>query len=56
VGEGYVETFAELMEGTDWEQYRLGKSRNAPTAHCGFEGTAAREGIVRPPDLHARPP
>jgi hopanoid biosynthesis associated radical SAM protein HpnH len=34
VGEGYVETFAELMEGTDWDQYGVGKYENAPTAWC----------------------
>jgi hopanoid biosynthesis associated radical SAM protein HpnH len=50
VGEGYVETFAELMEGTDWEQYGVGKYEKCANCmvHCGFEGTAAREGIVRP--------
>lgn len=50
VGEGYVETFAELMEGTDWEQYGVGKYEKCANCmvHCGFEGTAAREGIARP--------
>jgi hopanoid biosynthesis associated radical SAM protein HpnH len=50
VGEGYVETFAELMEGTDWDQYGVGKYEKCANCmvHCGFEGTAAREGIVRP--------
>ena len=50
VGEGYVETFAELMEGTDWDQYGVGKYEKCANCmvHCGFEGTAAKEGMVRP--------
>jgi len=50
VGEGYVETFAELMEGTDWDQYGVGKYAKCSNCmvHCGFEGTAAKEGLVRP--------
>lgn len=50
VGEGYVETFAELMEGTDWDQYGVGKYAKCSNCmvHCGFEGTAAKEGLLRP--------
>jgi hopanoid biosynthesis associated radical SAM protein HpnH len=50
VGEGYVKTFAELMEGTDWEQYGVGKYEKCSNCmvHCGFEGTAAKEGLQRP--------
>ncbi len=50
VGEGYVESFAELMEGTDWDQYGVGKYEKCANCmvHCGFEGTAAAEGIRRP--------
>ena len=50
VGEGYVATFAELIEGTDWEQYGVGKYAKCSNCmvHCGFEGTAAAEGIKRP--------
>ncbi|WDF73002.1 adenosyl-hopene transferase HpnH [Novosphingobium sp. KACC 22771] len=50
VGEGYVETFAELMEGTDWDQYGVGKYEKCSNCmvHCGFEGTAAKEGLTRP--------
>ena len=50
VGEGYVETFAELMEGTDWDQYGVGKYEKCSNCmmHCGFEGTAAKEGLQRP--------
>jgi hopanoid biosynthesis associated radical SAM protein HpnH len=50
VGEGYVDTFAELMEDTDWDQYGVGKYEKCANCmvHCGFEGTAAREGLRRP--------
>jgi len=50
VGEGYVKTFAELMEGTDWDQYGVGKYEKCSNCmvHCGFEGTAAKEGLQRP--------
>ncbi len=50
VGEGYVETFAELMDGTDWDQYGVGKYEKCADCmvHCGFEGTAARDGMRRP--------
>ena len=50
VGEGYVDTFAELMEGTDWDQYGVGKYEKCADCmvHCGFEGTAASEGLRRP--------
>ena len=50
VGEGYVQSFAELMEGTDWDQYGVGKYEKCSNCmvHCGFEGTAAREGLQRP--------
>jgi hopanoid biosynthesis associated radical SAM protein HpnH len=50
VGEGYVETFAELMEDTDWDQYGVGKYEKCANCmvHCGFEGTAAKEGLRRP--------
>jgi hopanoid biosynthesis associated radical SAM protein HpnH len=50
VGEGYVETFAELMEGTEWEQYGVGKYEKCSNCmvHCGFEGTAASDAIRNP--------
>jgi hopanoid biosynthesis associated radical SAM protein HpnH len=43
--EGYVPTFAELMENTAWEKYG---HRNNPkcadcTAHCGYEPTAVED-------------
>ena len=50
VGEGYVDSFRELMEGTDWDQYGVGKYEKCSDCmvHCGFEGTAAKEGLRRP--------
>jgi hopanoid biosynthesis associated radical SAM protein HpnH len=50
VGEGYVDTFTELMEGTDWDQYGVGKYEKCANCmtHCGFEGTAATDAIRHP--------
>ncbi|TCP67549.1 adenosyl-hopene transferase HpnH [Sphingomonas sp. PP-CE-1G-424] len=50
VGEGYVATFAELMEGTDWDEYGVGKYEKCADCmvHCGFEGTAATDAIRHP--------
>jgi len=50
LGEGYVQTFAELMEGTDWDQYGVGKYEKCSNCmvHCGFEGTAATDAIRHP--------
>jgi len=50
VGEGYVETFAELMEGTDWDSFGVGKYEKCANCmtHCGFEGTAAAAAVRNP--------
>ncbi|MBA4048733.1 MAG: hopanoid biosynthesis associated radical SAM protein HpnH [Sphingomonas sp.] len=50
VGEGYVDTFAELMEGTNWDDYGVGKYEKCSNCmvHCGFEGTAASDSIRNP--------
>ncbi len=50
IGEGYVQTFSELMEGTDWDQFGVGKYEKCADCmvHCGFEGTAASDAISRP--------
>lgn len=55
VGEGYVATFAELMEGTDWDQYGVGKYEKCSNCmvHCGFEGTAATDSIRHPLKMFA---
>ncbi len=50
VGEGYVASFRELMEDTDWDDYGVGKYEKCADCmvHCGFEGTAAAESMRRP--------
>ncbi len=50
VGEGYVSSFKELMEGTDWEDYGVGKYEKCSNCmvHCGFEGTAAADSMRKP--------
>jgi hopanoid biosynthesis associated radical SAM protein HpnH len=50
VGEGYVKTFAELMEGTEWDKFGVGKYEKCSDCmvHCGFEGTAATDAIRHP--------
>jgi hopanoid biosynthesis associated radical SAM protein HpnH len=50
VGEGYVDTFRELMDGTDWDDYGVGKYEKCSNCmvHCGFEGTAAADSIRKP--------
>ena len=50
VGEGYVKTFKELIDGTDWDRYGVGnyeKCSNCMT-HCGFEGTAVADAFKNP--------
>ena len=48
LGEGYVSTFKELMETTDWDPYGTGSYEKCANcmAHCGYEPTAAAA-IVR---------
>ncbi|WP_395397049.1 adenosyl-hopene transferase HpnH [Novosphingobium sp. BL-8A] len=55
LGEGYVDTFSELMEGTDWDQYGVGKYEKCANCmtHCGFEGTAATDAIRHPLKMFA---
>ena len=50
LGEGYAATFQELMEGTEWEKYGVGKYEKCANCmvHCGFEGTAATDAIKHP--------
>ncbi len=50
LGEGYVATFKELMEGTEWDKYGVGKYEKCADCmvHCGFEGTAATDSIRHP--------
>ena len=42
MGDGYAETYKELIETTDWSQYGRGKDDRCANcmAHCGYEPTA----------------
>ncbi len=55
VGEGYVPTFRELMDGTEWDDYGVGKYEKCADCmvHCGFEGTAATDSIRHPLKMFA---
>jgi hopanoid biosynthesis associated radical SAM protein HpnH len=50
LGEGYVKTFKELMETTDWDKYGTGRYEKCANcmAHCGYEPTAAAEAFAHP--------
>ncbi|MGO9484827.1 MAG: adenosyl-hopene transferase HpnH [Rhodomicrobium sp.] len=50
IGEGYVRTFKELMETTDWDAYGTGRYEKCANcmAHCGYEATAAHAAISNP--------
>ncbi|MDR3526974.1 MAG: adenosyl-hopene transferase HpnH [Rhizomicrobium sp.] len=50
LGEGYVETFKELIEGTDWDKYGVGNYEKCANCmvHCGFEGTAVADSVTKP--------
>ena len=50
LGEGYVKTFKELMETTDWDSYGTGRYEKCANcmAHCGYEPTAAHAAISNP--------
>jgi hopanoid biosynthesis associated radical SAM protein HpnH len=50
IGEGYVKSFTELMETTDWDSYGTGRYEKCANcmAHCGYEATAANAAISNP--------
>src|SRR5208337_4820936 len=50
ISEGYVKSFAELMETTDWDSYGTGRYEKCANcmAHCGYEATAANAAISNP--------
>jgi hopanoid biosynthesis associated radical SAM protein HpnH len=52
LGEGYVESFTELMETTDWDAYGTGRYEKCANcmAHCGYEPTAVDAMFSRPLD------
>jgi hopanoid biosynthesis associated radical SAM protein HpnH len=50
IGEGYVKTFKELMENTEWDEYGVGNYAKCANCmvHCGFEGTAVADSVKHP--------
>ncbi|MFZ5609798.1 MAG: adenosyl-hopene transferase HpnH [Pseudomonadota bacterium] len=50
IGEGYVGSFRELMETTDWDSYGTGNYEKCANcmAHCGYEPTAVLDAVYRP--------
>ena len=50
IGEGYVGSFKELMETTDWDSYGTGKYEKCANCmvHCGFEPTAVNDTVAHP--------
>lgn len=50
LGEGYVKTFRELMDTTDWDSYGTGRYEKCANcmAHCGYEPTAAMDAVRNP--------
>jgi hopanoid biosynthesis associated radical SAM protein HpnH len=50
LGEGYVKTFKELMETTEWDSYGTGRYEKCADcmAHCGYEPTAANVAFSNP--------
>jgi hopanoid biosynthesis associated radical SAM protein HpnH len=50
VGEGYVKTFKELMEETDWDAYGTGNYEKCADCmvHSGFEATAVMDTVAHP--------
>jgi hopanoid biosynthesis associated radical SAM protein HpnH len=50
VDEGYVATFDELINDTDWDNYGFGHNPKCDNcmAHCGYEGTAVNDTFSHP--------
>lgn len=50
VDEGYADTFRELIEDTNWDNYGVGRNPKCDNcmAHCGFEGTAVNDTFMHP--------
>jgi hopanoid biosynthesis associated radical SAM protein HpnH len=50
VGEGYVNSFKELMEDTEWDSYGSGKYEKCANCmvHCGYEPTAVTDTVAHP--------
>jgi hopanoid biosynthesis associated radical SAM protein HpnH len=50
LGEGYVSSFKELMETTDWDSYGVGNYEKCANCmvHCGFEPSAVADTVRHP--------
>ena len=50
LNEGYVRSFKELMETTDWDGYGTGNYEKCANCmvHCGYEGTAVEDTLGNP--------
>jgi len=50
IGEGYVKTFRELMETTEWDGYGTGNYEKCANCmvHCGYEPTAVNDTVANP--------
>jgi hopanoid biosynthesis associated radical SAM protein HpnH len=50
LGEGYAQSFAELMETTDWDRYGTGNYEKCADCmvHSGYEATAVVDAVKRP--------
>ena len=50
LGEGYVSSFRELMETTEWDRYGTGAYEKCADCmvHCGYEPTAVSDTVARP--------
>jgi hopanoid biosynthesis associated radical SAM protein HpnH len=50
IGEGYADTFKELMEDTDWDAYGTGKYEKCANCmvHSGYEPTAVSDTVAHP--------
>lgn len=50
LNEGYVKTFKELMEETDWDSYGTGNYEKCADCmvHCGYEATAVQDMVKHP--------
>ena len=50
LGEGYVKSFKELMEDTEWDRYGTGNYDKCSDcmAHCGYEASAVTDVFTNP--------
>lgn len=50
LGEGYADSFDQLMEETQWDQYGTGKYEKCANCmvHCGYEPTAVNDVVSHP--------